>query len=178
MVKRYGKSVSYTTSRITKRIIYYRFGSSVKGNTTQLNKQQLLLDKIHKNANSGKITGALFIDLFRAFNTLEHSKLRVMLKSNGLEDIELEWFTNYVFGGAQKVKVNEKLTKSCSVFCGILKGSILVPTLLLIFFNDFPKIRFRVNAIVFVSIKDVDSIEFILNEDLKSFSFYFFKMSY
>ena len=49
--------------------------------------------------------GAKFTDLSKAIHTLGHSKF--LVKLNGLEDIELEWFTNYFIGRAQIVKVNE-----------------------------------------------------------------------
>ena len=81
----------------------------------------LLLDKIRINVDNSKLTGAVLIHLPK---TLGHSKLLAKKKSYDLEDIDLEWFSNYLFRRAQKVKVNETQSKRCSVFCGVL--------------NDFP----------------------------------------
>ena len=56
------------------------------------------------------------------------------------------------------------------------------PAIFLIFFNNFPRtatncetIQFADDFVNFVSYKDVDSIEFMLNEDLKSVYSYFVK---
>ena len=70
----------------------------------------------------------------KTFDTLGHSKLLAKRQSYGLEDIELEWFTHYLFGRAQTVKVNETPSLPCSVFSGVLQSSILGPTLFIIFF--------------------------------------------
>ena len=79
-------------------------------------------------------------------------------------------------------QLNETLFKPGSVFCGVLLGLILGPAIFLIFFNNFPgtatnceTIQFADDSVIFVSYKDVDSIEFMLNEDLKSVSSYFVK---
>ena len=143
----------------------------------------MLLNNIRKSADNGKLTVAVFIVLSIAFNTLGHSKLLAKLKTYGLDDIELEWYINYLFGRAQTVKVNETLFKPDSVFCGVLLGLILGLAIFLIFLNNFPRtatncetIQFADDSVNFVSYKDVDSIEFMLNEDLKSVYSYFVKI--
>ena len=95
----------------------------------------------------------------------------------------LNWYWWYLFWRAQTVKVNETLFKPGSVFCDVLLGLILGPAIFLIFFNNFPRtatncetIQFADDSVNFVSYKDVDSIEFMLNEDLKSVYSYFVKI--
>ena len=93
---------------------------------------------------------------------------------------ELEWFTNYLFQRSQRVQINEKVSDSCPVYCGVPQGSILGPTLFLIFFNDFSEIlmhcdviQFADDTVILVSAKDVQSIESMLNIDLKNMSKFF-----
>ena len=53
-----------------------------------------LIDDIQSSVDKGNLAGALFIDLSKAFDTISHAQL---LPQYGIKDIELEWFTEYVF---------------------------------------------------------------------------------
>ena len=88
----------------------------------------------------------------------------------GLEDIELEWFTNYIFRRAQIG--NAAQTMFSLLWCSgrLSNGTITILDL----FIDFPEILTNCEVIhlvddivIFASAKDGDSMEFILNEDLK-----------
>ena len=60
----------------------------------------LLLEQIRQNTDSGKITGAIFIDLSKAFDTLGHSQI---IENIGFKENDL--FTNYLFGRTQSVRM-------------------------------------------------------------------------
>ena len=49
----------------------------------------LLLDDVRKNVDKGKLVGAVFIDLSKAFDTISHSKVLTKLPSNGIDGKEL-----------------------------------------------------------------------------------------
>ena len=68
------------------------------------------LDRIRKEADKGNMTGVVFIDLSKAFDTLGHSRLLAKLRSYGFEEVEIEWFTNYLFGRTQRVKIDDQLS--------------------------------------------------------------------
>ena len=55
-------------------------------------------DKIRKNADCGLLTGAIFIDIKKAFDTVNHENFLRKLYRFGLEDTELDWFENYLTG--------------------------------------------------------------------------------
>ena len=57
----------------------------------------LFTDLIRKEADGGKATGAIFIDLSKAFDTISHSVLLEKLSRYGIQDNELNWFTDYLF---------------------------------------------------------------------------------
>ena len=44
--------------------------------------------------NNGKLTGTVYVDLSKAFDTIGHS---VLLLTYGVKDKELEWFNSYLF---------------------------------------------------------------------------------
>ena len=54
-------------------------------------------DFIRKEADSGKATGAVFIDLTKAFDTISHSIMLSKLSRYGVSDMELQWLTDYLF---------------------------------------------------------------------------------
>ena len=140
----------------------------------------LLFDRIRKETDKGNTSGVVFIDLSKAFDTLGHSRLLAKLRSYGFEGVESEWFTNYLFGRTQRVKIDDQLSDSYPVNSGVPQGSILGPTLFLIYFIDFPDclvhcdtIQFADDTVIIISGNNVDIIEKLLNDDLVNVSGYF-----
>ena len=93
----------------------------------------LFTDKIKFKVNEGKMVGAVFVDLSKAFDTLNHGRIISKLESYGVNDIELEWFGNYLFGRSQRVLYNETLSDEMFVLTGVPQGSILGPLLFIVF---------------------------------------------
>ena len=150
-----------------------------KGRSTEL-ATTLFLDDVRKAADNGKLTGAVFIDLSKAFDTLGHTSILVKLQSYGIKDVTLEWFKNYLFGRTQLVSMDNMLSEQFPVKCGVPQGSILGPLLFLIFFNDFPDVlehsdvvQFADDTVIYVASSSFDDIETSLNKDLQRVSKYF-----
>ena len=61
----------------------------------------LFVDSIRTNIDKGKLVGAIFIDLTKAFDTVSHRALLFKLSAYGVKGIELEWFKNYLFSRKQ-----------------------------------------------------------------------------
>ena len=55
----------------------------------------LLLDNIRKGMDKGNFSGAVFIDLRKAFDTISHSSIITKLPEYGIIGNEKEWLTNY-----------------------------------------------------------------------------------
>ena len=134
-------------------------------------------DFIRKEADSGKATGAVFIDLTKAFDTISHSIMLSKLSRHGVSDMELQWLTDYLFLRKQIVHFNGVLSESNP---GVPQGSILGPLLSLIFFNDVHSplrhckiLTYADDTVIFTSSNDIDAIQNSLFQDLDNLSNWF-----
>ena len=135
----------------------------------------LLLDDIRRNMDNGEMTGSIFIDLSKAFDTLGHAQIIECLQSCGVRGIEKELFLNYLFGRKQTVVIGNERSPPESVTCGVPQGSILGPLLFLVTFNDIGNhlrhckiITYADDTVIYTSAKSKDDIERFLQEDFKS----------
>ena len=140
----------------------------------------LLLNNIRKEVDSGKLVGAVFIDLSKAFDTLGHAVLLSKLESYGVLHTELEWFTSYLFNRKQVCLYDGEVSDVQPVTCGVPQGSILGPLMFLIHFNDFPDVvkhskvvQFADDTVIYISDNCFYTIERKLNEDLSYIADYF-----
>ena len=90
------------------------------------------------NIDNGLVNGVVFIDLKKAFDTIDHQIILQKLRNYGIDHCSLKWFKSYLTGRTQKCKINDRLSKSTSINCGIPQGSNLGPLLFLIYINDLP----------------------------------------
>lgn len=93
-------------------------------------------DKIYSNLNQkNKITG-LFIDFRKAFDLVDHSILMNKLETIGIRGVALSWFTSYLTGRTQRVRVGDSLSDPLLIRSGVPQGAVLSANLFLIFIND------------------------------------------
>ena len=95
---------------------------------------------ISKAFNRNEFVIAVFLDLKKAFDLVDHKILLMKLRKIGIGDIALKWFETYLENRKQFVMVDGALSDfATTINISVLQGSILGPLLFLIFINDFHK---------------------------------------
>ncbi len=94
---------------------------------------------IYTNIDKNNSTVIAFLDLAKAFDTVDHALLLDKLYRYGIRGIAVDLIRDYLKNRYQVVKVNGVKSKSCKVQIGVPQGTILGPLLFLLYVNDIFK---------------------------------------
>ena len=122
------------------------------------------MEKISQSFACKKATLGIFLDLSKAFDTIDHTILLSKHNHYGVRGNALKWFTSYLTGRTQQVKYAGILsTTTLEVTSGVPQGSNLGPLLFLIYVNDFKNCLNDSDSLMFAD----DTSIFLQNKDIK-----------
>ena len=125
-----------TFKYFTENLLFYKHQYGFReDHSTELASLELV-DRLYKIIDSNSTPITVFLDLSKAFDTINHEILLAKLKYYGLENKELKWFTSYLTNRKQFVDINGTVSDMKSITTGVPQGSILGPLLFLIYIND------------------------------------------
>jgi hypothetical protein len=130
-------------------------------------------DKISKAIDNNEFSIGIFLDLAKAFDTVNHTILLEKLQHYGIRGIALKWFKSYLTDRSQQVLCNGSLSSLKLILHGVPQGSILGPLLFLIYINDLPNsssllryILFADDTNAFLSNSSYDQLINLANKEL------------
>lgn len=181
-------SILPTLSKILEKVVHSQFQEFLNSNNLLSNKQfgfrskrsttaalSSFADEVLENMEQGNLCGAVFLDLTKAFDTVDHRILLSKLSTIGVSPSSLKWFESYIGHRKQQTSCGNELSDALPMIYGVPLGSILGPLLFLVYINnlsDAVKISevslYADDTVLYCFSKDPELLVKNLNEDLSS----------
>ena len=138
-----------------------------------------MLGEIVKNMQNGKTTICIFLDLSKAFDSLQHEMIYDKLERYGIRGVCLNWFKSYLTDRQLKVKCKtgsgeDTYSDSYTVTYGTPQSSCLGPLIFMLFCNDLrlhldylQSIQFQDDSTLLKSHKNLRYLTFCIEHDLE-----------
>ena len=133
-----------------------------------------LTDNIRHSLDNGSFSCGIFIDLQKAFDTVDHNILLAKLEHYGVRGKANEWFKSYLNNRRQFVSINGFTSDEAEMKFGVPQGSVLGPLLFLLYINDLhtafkysTTIHFADDTTLLINNKSLKQLKKHLNYDLR-----------
>ena len=130
------------------------------------------MSELPADSNS-KVKAVIFIDVKKAFDTVDHDILLAKMHHYGINGIEHNWFCSYSNNRKQFCYVNGVSSEIQAIDIGVPQGSCLGPLLFLVYVNDLPFALKKVHATMYAddtticySSDDIEDLNTVVNAEL------------
>ena len=133
-----------------------------------------ITEKIKETIDNKKYGCGIFIDLRKAFGTVNHEILLRKLEHYGIRGMAQNWFKSYLTNRKQYVSLNGESSELKQIACGVPQGSCLGPLLFLLYINDLPNISevlhfylFADDTNIYYEADNMEKLETVINKELR-----------
>lgn len=123
----------------------FGFRQKLSTNTALLH----FMGEAYSGINEGKHCAGMFIDVMKAFDTVDHTTLLKRLHESGVRGLPLQWFSSYLSGRTQRTRVDDVLSEQGIIEHGIPQGSVLSGPLFLVYVNNLCNGKFKGKLVSF-----------------------------
>ena len=155
-------SVLSCFSKIFERIVYNRIHNFINKNNVMYKGQygfrpghstELALtdamDRLCDAMDKKMMSVGVFLDLSKAFDTIDHQILSMKLSHYGIRGVGLNWIKSYLSNRVQITTFNNVYSKPMNMLCGVPQGSILGPLHFILYVNDIYQVSDKCSTILF-----------------------------
>ena len=139
-----------------------------------------LYNRISHACDNNQFAIGIFLDLSKAFDTVDHEILLNKLSHYGIRGLAKEWFASYLANRSQFVDLQGVRSTCQKISCGVPQGSVLGPLLFVLYINDIVAsssllkfIIFADDTNLFYSDSDVVLLQRNVNIELSKLSVWF-----
>ena len=142
--------------------LFYKYQFGFRNNHSTSHALITSTTEITSALDRGCSTLGVFLDLKKAFDTVDPKILLLKLEQYGVRGTPLSWFRSYLMDRSQCVKVLNNQSPFLPIHCGVPQGSVLGPLLFLLYINDIDKVCPNLCPILFAD----DTNLFISGENI------------